>query len=568
MPRLSVPASRGIVAVLALGLPVALSSCSQTSGPDSQASPRPVARGAAAITEAGYRKHLAVLSSDEFGGRAPVSQGEELTVNYLADNFARLGLAPANGDSYVQHVPLVSIAVTNQPKLVISGGKGLNLDLAYGSDQVVFTRRQQREIELSDSAMVFVGYGINAPERDWNDYAGVDVAGKTVVILVNDPGYATQDPGLFNGNAMTYYGRWDYKFDEAARQGAAAAIIVHDTKPAAYPWQTVENSWTGTKFYGVRADRGAGLAAVESWISRASAEALFAKAGLALDDMYALARTPGFRPVTLPLTASTTLVNETQAVVSRNVAAVLRGSEAPGELFIYTAHWDHFGTDPALPDDGIYNGAFDNATGTAGLLELATAFASLEQAPRRSVMFLAVTAEEQGLLGSAHYAANPLHPLADTVAGLNMDGLNVIGPTRDVTVIGYGFSELDQVIDSAASEQGRVAAPDRETEKGSYFRSDHFELAKLGVPMIFPKYGYDHIERGIDYGLAASADYTANRYHQVTDEYSDDWIVAGAIKDLQLYFRVGQIIADGSSWPNWNAGTEFKALRDAQRVAD
>ena len=568
MPRLSVPASRGIVAVLALGLPVALSSCSQTSGPDSQASPRPVARGVAAITEAGYRKHLAVLSSDEFGGRAPVSPGEELTVNYLADNFARLGLAPANGDSYVQHVPLVSIAVTNQPKLVISGGKGLNLDLAYGSDQVVFTRRQQREIELSDSAMVFVGYGINAPERDWNDYAGVDVAGKTVVILVNDPGYATQDPGLFNGNAMTYYGRWDYKFDEAARQGAAAAIIVHDTKPAAYPWQTVENSWTGTKFYGVRADRGAGLAAVESWISRASAEALFAKAGLALDDMYALARTPGFRPVTLPLTASTTLVNETQAVVSRNVAAVLRGSEAPGELFIYTAHWDHFGTDPALPDDGIYNGAFDNATGTAGLLELATAFASLEQAPRRSVMFLAVTAEEQGLLGSAHYAANPLHPLADTVAGLNMDGLNVIGPTRDVTVIGYGFSELDQVIDSAASEQGRVAAPDRETEKGSYFRSDHFELAKLGVPMIFPKYGYDHIERGIDYGLAASADYTANRYHQVTDEYSDDWIVAGAIKDLQLYFRVGQIIADGSSWPNWNAGTEFKALRDAQRVAD
>jgi Zn-dependent M28 family amino/carboxypeptidase len=566
MPPVSLPACRGIAAALALLL--ALSSCSQTRRPDTPASSTAVERGAATITEASYRKHLAVISSDEFGGRAPASPGEELTVNYLADNFARLGLTPANGDSYIQHVPLVSIAVINQPELVISGGRGRDLDLAYGGDQVVFTRRQQDEIELTDSEIVFVGYGINAPERNWNDYAGVDVAGKTVVILVNDPGYATQDPGLFNGNAMTYYGRWDYKFDEAARQGAAAAIIVHDTKPAAYPWQTVENSWTGTKFYGVRADRGAGLAAVESWISRDSAEALFAKAGLALDNMYELARTPGFRPVPLPLSASTKLVNETKAVVSRNVAAILRGSEAPGELFIYTAHWDHFGTDPALPDDGIYNGAFDNATGTAGLLELATAFASLEQAPRRSVLFLALTAEEQGLLGSAHYAANPLYPLADTVAGLNMDGLNVIGPTRDVTVIGYGFSELDQVIHTAASEQGRVLAPDREAEKGSYFRSDHFELAKRGVPMIYPKYGYDHVERGIEYGMAASADYTANRYHRVTDQYSDDWIVAGAIQDLRLYFRVGQIIADGSLWPNWNEGSEFKALRDAQRADD
>jgi len=525
-------------------------------------------RGAAAITDAGYRQHLQILSSDEFGGRAPVSPGEELTVNYLASTFKSLGLQPANGDSYIQEVPLVSIEVTNEPVLRIAGGSGDDLALNYGNEQVMFSRRQAETIAVDDSELVFVGYGINAPERNWNDYEGVDVRGKTVVMLINDPGFATQDPALFDGNAMTYYGRWDYKFNEAAAQGAVAAIIVHDTKPAAYPWATVENSWTGVKFHMVRADKGAALAAVESWITRDSAEALFAKAGLKLADLYKRAQTPGFVAVPLPLRASTAMQLESSEVVSRNVAAILPGSEVPEEVFIYTAHWDHFGTDPKLEGDGIYNGAFDNATGTAGLLELATAFSSLEQAPRRSVLFLAVTAEEQGLLGSAHYAANPLVPLADTVAGLNMDGLNIIGPARDVTVIGYGFNELDEVTAAAASEQERVLAPDAESEKGRYFRSDHFELAKLGVPMLYLKPGYDHVEKGREYGLAVSADYTANRYHRTNDEYHADWVVDGAIQDLRLYFRIGQIIANGDSWPNWNEGSQFKPLRDAQRAQD
>lgn len=553
---------------LSFGLILAFTVLGESGQAGSQDTPGAVLRGASAITEAGYRRHVETLSSDEFGGRAPVSPGEELTVTYLANVFKSLGLQPANGDSYIQEVPLVSIEVVNEPELLITGGVGADLVLAHGGEQVMFSRRQADTIEVTDSELVFVGYGINAPERNWNDYAGVDVRGKTVVMLINDPGYATQNPALFDGNAMTYYGRWDYKFNEAAAQGAAAAIIVHDTKPAAYPWATVENSWTGVKFHMVRPDKGAALAAVESWISHDSAQALFAKAGLKLADMYQRALTPGFRAVELPLSVSTKLKMETGEVVSRNVAAILPGREAPEEVFVYTAHWDHFGTDADLEGDGIYNGAFDNATGTAGLLELAGAFSSLERAPRRSILFLAVTAEEQGLLGSAHYAANPLYPLADTVAGLNMDGLNVIGPTRDVTVIGYGFNELDQVTAEAASEQGRVLAPDAEAEKGSYFRSDHFELAKLGVPMMYLKYGYDHVDKGREYGLAAAADYTANRYHRTNDEYHADWIVDGAIQDLRLYFRIGQIIADGDGWPNWNEGSQFKSLRDAQRAAN
>jgi Zn-dependent M28 family amino/carboxypeptidase len=419
--------------------------------------------------------------------------------------------------------------------------------------------------ELNNSDMVFVGYGINAPERGWNDYAGVDVRGKTVVMLVNDPGYATQDPELFNGNAMTYYGRWGYKYDEAARQGAAGAIIIHDTRPAAYPWATVRKGWTGSRFDIVRPNAGADLAAVESWIQLESARALFAKAGLDLDELYRRAQTPGFQAIDLPLRASTTLELTSKQVVSKNVAALLRGGEAPDEVFIYMAHWDHFGTDPDLEGDGIFNGAHDNASGTAALLELAAAFTSLEQAPRRSVMFLAVTAEEQGLLGSLYYAANPMHPLASTVAGLNMDGMNDMGKTRDVTAIGYGFSELDGALATAAAEQRRELAPDREAEKGYYFRSDHFELAKLGVPMLYPKAGYDHEEKGVEYGLARAADYIANHYHRVSDDYSRDWVTSGALQDLQLYFRTGQLIIDSDTWPNWNAGTEFKATRDAQR---
>jgi len=528
--------------------------------------PDPVELSVAALDEADYRRHVEILASDEFGGRAPGSPGEELTVNYLVDHFKSLELEPANGDSYTQDVPLTSVEVMNSPEVVIRGGQGDDLVLAYTTDQVIWSRQQVPRTKLEGSGLVFVGYGINAPERNWNDYAGVDVRGKTVVMLVNDPGYATQDPELFNGNAMTYYGRWDYKFAEAARQGAAGALIVHDTLPAAYGWPTVVNSWTGPQFDLVLPDQGAGLAAMEGWITREAAATLFARAGLDLEAMYEAARAPGFEAVPMPLTASAELDNQVSQINSRNVAALLRGSEAPNEVFIYTAHWDHLGTDPKLEGDQIYNGALDNASGTAALLEIAQAYATLPQAPRRSVLFLAVTAEEQGLLGSAYYAAHPLFPLQDTVGGINMDGMNIVGPTRDITVVGLGMSDLDDYIAAAAAAQERVVNGDREAEKGYYYRSDHFELAKEGVPMVFPWGGYDNREKGVEYGMQKANEYTSDHYHRVSDEYDLSWDVRGAVEDMEMYFKAGLEVANGDAWPNWKEGSEFRARRDEQRA--
>ncbi|HKX55101.1 MAG TPA: M28 family metallopeptidase [Xanthomonadales bacterium] len=537
----------------------------QTSETETTASSAdPVAVGEETMNEADYRRHIETLASDAFGGRAPGSPGEEMTVSYLVDWFKNLGLEPANGDSYTQDVPLASVEVTNKPDLVISGGEGEDLVLAYSTDQVVGSRHQEAEVTVEGSELVFVGYGINAPEYAWNDYADIDVKGKTVVILVNDPGYATQDPNLFKGNTMTYYGRWTYKYDEAARQGAAAAIIIHDTLPAAYGWPTVNNSWTGPQMDMVREDKGVNLAKVESWVTKEAAVALFTKAGLNLDEMYIQAKTPGFKAVPMNLTASVSLANEIKFVNSKNVAAILRGSEAPDEIFVYMAHWDHLGTDPKLEGDQIYNGALDNASGTAALLELAKAYASLPQAPRRSVLFLAVTAEEQGLLGSLYYAAHPLFPLEHTVGGLNMDGMNNFGATRDVTVVGLGMSDLDDYLAKAAADQERVLNGDREAEKGYYYRSDHFELAKEGVPMIYPGGGYDDREKGVAYGMEKSQEYTRDHYHRVSDEYDLSWVVTGAMEDLKLFYKTGLDVANSSDWPNWKEGAEFKAKRDAQ----
>jgi len=520
------------------------------------------------MTESNYRRHVETLASDEFGGRAPASPGEELTVAYLLEQFQEIGLEPANQGSFTQDVPLAGVRVTNSPDLVISGADG-EVSLAYGPDQVIFTRRQMDGGELDQSELVFVGYGINAPERGWNDYEGIDVTGKTVVMLVNDPGYATQDPELFEGNTMTYYGRWDYKFDEAARQGASGALIVHDTLPAAYGWPTVENSWTGTQFNMQLADNGAGLPAMEGWITRDQAAALVARAGLELDALYAAAVQPGFEAVPLgDLRASADIETEVKRVVSRNVAGILRGSEAPEEVFIYMAHWDHLGTDPSLEGDQIYNGALDNASGTAALLEIARAFTSLEQAPRRSVMFIALAAEEQGLLGSRFYATEPLFPLRDTVGGLNMDGMNNFGETRDITVVGLGMSDLDSYLAEAAAAQERVLEGDRESEKGYYFRSDHFELAKEGVPMLYPKRGYDDREKGVAYGMEKANEYTEDHYHRVSDEYDLSWVVSGALQDMEMFFRTGLEVANSSDWPNWKEGSEFRAKRDAQRPGD
>jgi len=537
----------------------------ETGGSDTQKSAAAATTASAAykITSDSLRAHIKILASDEFGGRAPGTVGEELTVQYISKVFKDAGLKPGNGDSYIQQVPLVSIETLDQPKLLISKD-GNTFDLAYRTDMVIWTRREQEATEVHDSELVFVGYGITAPERGWDDYAGIDVTGKTVVMLVNDPGYATQNPALFGGNAMTYYGRWDYKFDEAARHGAAGAIIIHDTLPAAYPWATVDSSWTGAQFDVVRANKGIDLVEIESWVTTEAADKLFAAAGLDRKTLSKAAETPGFRAVPMGLTASSFFKSKIDHVTSRNVAAMVEGKEHPDEIFIYMAHWDHIGTDPTQEGDGIYNGALDNASGTAGLLELARSYASGPK-PMRSVLFLSVTAEEQGLLGSAYYAAHPLFPLKNTVGGLNMDGLNIVGPTTDISVTGYGNSELDSYLAKAAKIQDRVLVADSQPEKGYFYRSDHFELSKMGVPMIYPNAGNTHRVKGRDYVDAMRADYLANRYHKPADEYDPTWDLSGAEEDLELFYATGRLLVDSYVWPNWTDGSEFKALRDAQR---
>ncbi|UCG86043.1 MAG: M28 family peptidase [Gemmatimonadota bacterium] len=502
-----------------------------------------------------------VLSSDEFEGRAPASPGEEKTVEFLEAEFEKLGLEPGNGDSYYQEVPLVSITAQPGASLLVRGS-GSAHRFSYGDEIMVWTKRVVRSAAISSSEIVFVGYGTVAPEYGWNDYEGVDVRGKTVITLVNDPGYATQDTALFNGNAMTYYGRWTYKYEEAARQGAAGALIVHETEPASYPWGTVRGSWSGPQFGLVAKDNNMSRAAVEGWITVETARAIFQQAGVSYDSLKVLAAQRDFEAIPLHLNASLSLRNTVEQSTSRNVIAVIPGSSLPDEYFVYMAHWDHLGIDRSLDGDQIYNGALDNATGTAGLLELAEAFMSLEAPPARSILFLAVTAEEQGLLGSAYYGENPVYPLDKTAAALNMDALNILGSMNDVTVIGLGYSELDDYLADAAAEQDRVVTPDPEPEAGYYYRSDHFSFAKVGVPALYASEGTDHVDYGPEWTQGKRDDYRANHYHKPSDEYRPDWDLAGAVDDLRLYFRIGYRIANESRFPNWSEGTEFKALRD------
>ncbi len=550
-----------LVATISIVSSLALAACSGGGSMDG---------GAASISEAEIAEHLSILASDEYGGRGPSSPGEVLTTNYLADEFERMGLQPGPDGSYFQDVPLVDITADPATASAVVSGRGAPMSFTFADDYVTSTTRVVEHSDVEASEMVFVGYGIVAPEYGWDDYAGVDATGKTVVILVNDPGYATQNDDLFTGNAMTYYGRWTYKYEEAARQGAAAALIVHQTAPAAYGWETVRNSWTGPLFNLQSEDGNMGAVAIEAWITEDMTMAIFERAGLDFSALSARAATSDFEPVEMGLTFSASITNTLRTSDSRNVVAVLPGSEAPDEYFVYMAHWDHLGTDQALEDageDGIYNGALDNASGTAALLELAEAFATLPERPRRSIVFLSVTAEEQGLLGSLHYAANPLFPLAQTVAGLNMDGLSNFGATNDLFVMGYGLSELDAVMEEAAAGQGRRIEPDAEPEKGYYYRSDHFELAKMGVPMIYPGPGIDHVEHGAAWGQEQNDKYVAERYHMPTDEFDETFDLSGAVADVQLYYAVGAAVAGSSQWPNWNEGTEFRAARDASRAS-
>ena len=537
-----------------LGLAFAINACSESE----EAGP---SEAIDTINEKDLARHISILASDEFEGRAPASAGEEKTVQYLKAEFERLGLKPGNNGSFFQEVPLVSITADPEITLTVTGAAE-PMSFAYGDEMMVSTRIVVEQSGVEDSDLVFVGYGIVAPEYDWNDYAAMDVTGKTVVILVNDPGYATQNPELFRGNTMTYYGRWSYKYEEAARQGAAAALIIHETAPAAYPWEVVKNGWSGEQFGLVRTGPENDLMPIEGWLHRDAAVKLLAAAGFELDTLREEANTNQFKARGFGLKATVAVENSIRESISKNVIATLPGLEAADEHFIYMAHWDHLGIDTSLEGDQIYNGAVDNASGIAALLELAEAFASRKERPRRSVTFLATAAEEQGLLGSAYYGENPIIPLAKTVAGLNIDGLNYYGPTKEIMVVGRGMSELEKVLEKAAEVQGRVVLPEDEPEKGYYYRSDHFELAKHGVPMLYSEPGSDVIGKGSEWGIAQKEKYTAERYHKPADEFNDAWILSGAVLDVKMFFMVGETVATGSEWPNWYAGTEFRALRD------
>jgi Zn-dependent M28 family amino/carboxypeptidase len=502
-----------------------------------------------------------ILSSDDFEGRFPASPGEEKTIAFLKDEFEKVGLQPGNGDSYFQAVPMVEITATPKTDLLIEGGKE-PLAFAFMDDFVGVTLRVQEEVSVADSDMIFVGYGIVAPEYNWNDYEGIDVKGKTVVMLVNDPGFATKDPDLFNGKAMTYYGRWTYKYEEAARQGAACAIIVHETEPAAYGWGVVQNGWTGPNFSLVTEDGNASRCAVESWITLNAARKIFEASGQNYDELKKAAEKPGFTSVPLGLKASLTMENKIRNAVSHNVIGLLPGSERADEYIIYTAHWDHFGKKPELEGDQIFNGALDNATGTAALIELAEAFKKLGSPPLRSILFLSVTAEEQGLLGSDYYATHPIYPLTKTVAVINMDSLNIYGRMKDIRIVGFGQSELDDYVKDYAEEVGRIVLPNPTPERGSFFRSDHFPFAKQGVPALSAGSGVQHVEKGEEWGRQQIENYIREKYHKPSDEYDPDWDLTGALDDLQMYFKIGYRLSMEDTFPNWKEGSEFKLKRD------
>jgi Zn-dependent M28 family amino/carboxypeptidase len=524
----------------------------------------PAGQAKGVIDEAYLRSHIARLASDEFGGRKPGTEGEKLTLAHLEKEFRQLGLKPGNGASYLQEVPMVEITAGSDASLRLDTG-GKSAELEFRKDMVIWTKRVKAAEEIEASPLVFVGYGVTAPEYGWDDYAGIDMRGKTAVILINDPGFVTRDESLFRGRAMTYYGRWTYKYEEAARRGAAGAIIVHQTEPASYGWDTVVNSWSTPQLDHATADGNSGRVAIEGWITEAAAKDLFAANGMTLDDAVKRANTRGFRAEPLKSTASARLRNAIRRTNSHNFAAMLPGSQRPDEYVVYMAHWDHLGRLPGCSGDCVMNGAVDNATGTAGLLAIAKAFAESKRKPERSIVFLAVTLEESGLLGSAYYVDNPLFPLAQTVAAFNMDAMYFGGPTRDVTVVNIGASELERYLAESAKSQGRVLRAEPTPERGYFFRSDHFNFAKRGVPALYIKSGVDDRERGAAWRQKYYDDFTAEKYHKVGDEYSPEVVLSGAVEDLELLQSVGARLASEKTFPNWHPDSEFRAARDRSR---
>ncbi len=524
------------------------------------------------ITAADLAARDKALADDAFQGRGPGTTAGEASAAWIAEEMRRIGLVPGNHGSYFQDVPTVNITLAAAASHLSFATAQGPVTPAFPADAVYWTPRfKNTVVSVANAPMVFVGYGVVAPEYHWDDYAGIDVRGKTVVVLINDPGNedAHPDPAFFHGRAMTYYGRWTYKYEEAARHGAAAVMIVHETAPAAYGWQVVRNSNSGSKSWLDEADGNVGKVAVQGWITRQTAVELFRRAGLDYAAEKHAANQPGFKPVAMRgETMSAELHSTVAHMNTRNVIGMVPGATHPEDVVLYTAHWDHLGVKPDVPGpDKIYNGAIDNAMGVASILEIGQAFVHAPK-PRRSVGIICWTLEEQGLLGSQYFAAHPVWPLAHIVGGINIDANLPEGPAHDLVVIGNGASQLEDTLAATLKTQGRVIAADPEPEKGSFYRSDHISLAKVGVPMLDPDGGYDLVNGGTARGRAVRDAYTANHYHQPSDEFDPAWDLSGPIQDLKVLYAVGQTLANGDTWPDWYAGNEFRAIRDKSRAGN
>jgi Zn-dependent M28 family amino/carboxypeptidase len=513
------------------------------------------------ITGHEIKSHIAVLADDSLMGRKPFTAGETKAIAYISSQFKKEGLEPGNNGSYFQDVPMVEVTSTPSATMTVNGVKG-NISLNYLTDFVASTRQEVDAVQLTNSPLVFAGYGVVAPEYHWNDYAGLDVKGKTVVVLVNDPGFKSGDAKLFKQDTMTYYGRWTYKYEEAARQGAAGIIIVHQSEPASYGWSVVANSFTGAKLYLQQQDKHMSRCKVEGWITEDAAKKLFAAAGIT-GDFRAIARKKDFKAIPLNLNATLTVHTKLKYSTSHNVIAVLKGSTTPGECVLYTAHWDHLGIGkPDAKGDSIYNGAVDNASGVAAVLNVAKAFAQLKEKPKRSIVFLAVTAEEQGLLGSEYYASHPVYPLNKTVADLNMDALGNYGETNDFAITGKGQNDLEDYVAEFTKADGKKITGDKNPGAGGYYRSDHFNFAKVGVPALDLNNGAESTAHGEAYGKQKQKEYGEQHYHQPSDSYSTDMDANGMAQVANLLFKVGNKLANETTFPGWKNGSEFKAVRE------
>ncbi|WP_131536974.1 M28 family metallopeptidase [Pedobacter nototheniae] len=512
------------------------------------------------ISSASIKSYMAVLANDSLQGRRPFTPGEIKTVNYLSTKFKEMGIEPGNNGSYIQKVPMVEITSTPTENMSITGGK-TDITFKANKDFVAFTRREQDSVQLKNSPLVFVGFGIVAPEFNWNDYKNLDVKGKTVVVLVSDPGFKSKEKTVFRGDTMTYYGRWTYKFEEAARQGAAGVIIVHQTDAASYGWSVITNSNTGARLYLQQKDKHASRCKLEGWMTEEAATKLLASAGIT-GDIRDYARKKDFKAVDLNKNVTVGLKNKLKYNTSQNVIATIKGSKRPDEYIIYTAHWDHFGIGPKINGDSIYNGAVDNASGVAAMLSIAKAFQNAKEKPERSIVFLAVTGEEQGLLGSEYYASNPIYPLNKTVANLNMDALGAYGKTKDISIKGKGQNEIEDYITAEIEKDKLYAVGDQRPSAGSYYRSDHFNFAKVGIPAVDIGNGIDSYEKGKEWGAAQKKLYNDKNYHQPSDSYTDTFNADGITQIANILFNVGYKLSNETSFPAWKKGSEFKAARD------